>query len=217
MPAALEPVLAPPQRSRAGALPWRGLLQGALAFAASAALFSALGRWHDAQPLPPGVDPVLQSLPYWGEDWLLSWVWIGFHPLVLAAWLRGEPRRVPWQLYMLSFWVAVRAVFVALNPVGPPPGMVPIYDGRALLESIRGRFIFDSELFFSGHTGLPFLYALLARPGPLRAACLAFSALMGAGVLLTRNHFVIDVLGAYFMTYSIWALGRRLLARWEPA
>jgi hypothetical protein len=35
---------------------------------------------------------------------------------------------------------------------------------------------------------------------------------MGAGVLLTRNHFPIDVLGAYFVTYSTWVMGRGLFA-----
>lgn len=198
-------------------LPWRGLAAGVLAFAASAAFFSVLGRWHDAKPLPAGVDPVLGLLPRWKSDWLVSWGWIAPQPLLYWAWLKDEPRRVPWQLYMISFWLALRSVFVALNPVGPPAGMVPIYEGRSLLELLRGRFIFDSELFFSGHTGMPFLYALLSRPGSrTRSLCLLWSAAMGAGVLLTRNHFVIDVLGAYFMTHSIWALGRRLLKRWEP-
>lgn len=202
----------------AAAFPWRGFLLGVLAFAASAALYSALGRWHDTLPLPPGVDPILERLPRLNSDWLVSWGWIAPQPLLYWAWFKRDARRVPWQLWMIAFWVALRSVFVALNPVGPPAGMVPIYGGRPLLEFMRGRFIFDTELFFSGHTGMPFLYALLSRPGTVeRRLCLLWSAAMGAGVLFTRNHFVIDVLGAYFMTYSIAALGRRLLKRWEAS
>lgn len=220
MPSTTQVLLDSPPRigeTRAAPFPWRGVLSGAIAVAASFWLFSVMGRWHEALPLPRGVDPLLQSLPRWDADWLLSWAWIAFHPLVILAWGRTEPARLPWWLRMIAFWFAVRAVFVALNPVGPPEGLSPIFEGGTL-SFLRGRFIFDTELFFSGHTGAPFLYALLSRPGSrLRVFCLAFSALMAAGVLLTRNHFIIDVLGAYFMTYSIAALGRRALKRWEPA
>jgi hypothetical protein len=73
---------------------------------------------------------------------------------------------------------------------------------------------FDNELFFSGHTGIPFLYFLICRsPSWGRYLYLACSIAMGVCVLLTHNHYAIDVLGAYFMTYSIHALSRRLLHR----
>lgn len=37
---------------------------------------------------------------------------------------------------------------------------------------------------------------------------------MGIGVLVSRNHYWIDVLGAYFMTYSIYVLGTKM---WDAA
>ena len=66
---------------------------------------------------------------------------------------------------------------------------------------------FNNENFFSGHTGVPFLLFLLFRVKWVRAVFLVESVAMGACVLLTRNHYTIDVLGAYFMTYAIYRLG----------
>ena len=35
---------------------------------------------------------------------------------------------------------------------------------------------------------------------------------MAVSVLLTRNHYTVDVLGAYFISYSIYRLSLRLYA-----
>lgn len=194
-------------------LPW--LAGGCAIFLAGSALHGMLARWHEGLPLPHGFDPILQSLPRVSGDWLCTWGFVLFHPAVGALWARRQPRRLPFCLAVIGFWIGVRAVFIALNPVGPPADLKPFYMGD--LRFLRGLVHFDTELFFSGHTGMPYLYFLLSPGLPrLRAACLVFSLLMGAGVLLTRNHFLIDVLGAYFMTYSIWALAGRLFRRLEP-
>lgn len=200
------------EASRAAVLPVTArAAAGAGLLAAGIAVFCWLGALHDARPLPSGHDPLLGLLPRPDVEFLLSWVWIGFHPAVWACWARRERSRLPYFFGMIGFWMIVRSLFIALNPVGPPAGIERIYEGGAL-SFLQGRFIFDNELFFSGHAGAPYLYSLLSRERPVLArACLAFSVLMGAGVLLSRNHYFIDVAAAYFMTYSIHALGRRWL------
>jgi hypothetical protein len=189
----------------------RRFLVGAGLFLLGWTAYAVLGRYQDGKVLPAGFDPLLAALPRLDGDWLLTWGWLFFNGAVMLYWAFKKSPRLPYFLAMVGLWTFVRAVFIALTPVGPPPGLVHFYGGA--LSFLRGRLFFDSELFFSGHTGLPFLYSLLAGSATaLRRGCLAFSFVMGAGVLLTRNHFPIDVLGAYFVTYSIWSFGKGLFA-----
>ncbi|MBI4347327.1 MAG: hypothetical protein HY553_10760 [Elusimicrobia bacterium] len=192
----------------------RRLLAGLGVFLSGWATYCLLARYQDGKALPPGVDPLLSALPSVGGDWLLTWGWLLFNAAVIAYWAVARTPRLGYFLAMVGLWQAVRAVFIALTPFGPPPDIVPFYAGA--LSFLRGRVFFDSELFFSGHTGLPYLYALLAGAGAMYKGCLAVSVVMAAGVLLTRNHFPIDVLGAYFITYSTWSLGRKWLAALDP-
>lgn len=190
------------------------LLAALSLYAAAWVFFSVVGRFHDRLVLPPGVDPLLAALPYFKLSWLLTTGFLLFHVSVFIFWVRLERDRLPYYVSMMAFWMFVRAVFIALGPVGAPPSMAALYTAPSL-SFLRGTLFFDTEQFFSGHTGMPYLYFLLSKDKTLRRLCLAFSVIMGVGVLVSRNHYWIDVLGAYFMTYSIWRLGRGLWAGLE--
>ena len=74
-------------------------------------------------------------------------------------------------------------------------------------NSIINKVSFGSDLFFSGHTGLPFLLALIWwRELPFRLVFLSFSFFFAIVVLLGHMHYSIDVLGAFFITYTIFHL-----------
>jgi len=60
------------------------------------------------------------------------------------------------------------------------------------------------------------LYYLFCPYPWYRRFFLASTVLMGVSVLLTRNHYTLDVLGAFFMTYGIYALSRKLLGFLDP-
>ena len=170
-------------------------------------VFPLFGRYHATLPLHSGIDPVLAFLPRADVTPLLTYVWLLLHVFAFSYWIKFERARLPYLLASVALFMAVRNVFIVLTPVAPPEGMIPLYT-EAWFAPLRGTIFFDNELFFSGHTGVPFLYFLLSRgESRVRWAFLAFSFLMGAGVLLTRNHYAMDVLGAYFMTYSIHRLG----------
>lgn len=53
------------------------------------------------------------------------------------------------------------------------------------------------------------------KPISLSAFFLIWSFVMAATVLLTREHYSIDVLGAYFMTAGVMLIGRWLFAKIE--
>jgi membrane-associated phospholipid phosphatase len=62
-----------------------------------------------------------------------------------------------------------------------------------------------NDFFFSGHTGMPFLIALIFwKEKWVRSISIAVSLLFGALVLLGHLHYSIDVFGAFFITYTIF-------------
>jgi membrane-associated phospholipid phosphatase len=66
---------------------------------------------------------------------------------------------------------------------------------------------FGGDLFFSGHTGMPFLLALIFWEDKwTRFLFLGFSIMFGIVVLLAHLHYSIDVLSAFFITYTIFHL-----------
>jgi len=179
-------------------------------------LFSVIGWHHDRSPLPVGYDPVLQALPALNLLPVLTYGWLVCHLGALYVGVVFEPRRIPYFLSTIGLFVLVRAVFVGLNPVGAPQEMLDL-NATAMFSYIKDHLAFRNEFFFSGHTGMPYLYFLLFHHMPrIRLAFLGTSIVMGASVLLTRNHYTIDVLGAFFMTYAIYRLSRYLLGFLDP-
>jgi len=108
--------------------------------------------------------------------------------------------------------VVIRSFFLSLTHISPYPGHVAITSNifTALFPSI---FTGD-DLFFSGHTGLPFLLMLIFWDVvPLRFFFLACSILFGIVVLLGHLHYSIDVASAFFITYSIFELAKVFFKR----
>jgi len=195
-------------------LGWTGF--GLFLLAAAYALLALLCRYRDGLPLVPGHDPFCAVLPL--KDWtgFLSGGFLLFLAAFYAYWLLREPARVPYLVVATGVLMLVRDLFLLLTPVAALPGMLPLYKGGAA-SALHGTLFYDQELFFSGHAGVPFLYCLLSRKHkPVALACLAVSILNGAGVLLTRNHYSLDVLGAFFIVPTIALITRRLFGGLDP-
>ncbi len=126
--------------------------------------------------------------------------------LVLIA----HPKRIPFTLYSLGLFYIVRSSFVSLTHIGPFPIPPDVTDWGI----IAAHFLFGSDLFFSGHTGVPFLLALIFwREKGLRNMFLAWSVYMAAIVLLGHYHYSIDVASAFFITYTIFHISEWLFPR----
>jgi hypothetical protein len=109
-------------------------------------------------------------------------------------------------LYSLALFFLIRSAFTTLTHIGPFHIPAPSADWGTLAKD----FLFSSDLFFSGHTGVPFLMALIyGRNVLLRPVFLAWSAYMAVVVLLGHYHYSIDVASAYFITYTIFCLCER--------
>ena len=123
-----------------------------------------------------------------------------------------NPRYVLFTLKTLAMFIAIRALFMSLTHVGIYPGH--IIPGSGIIDSIYSYFNFETGFFFSGHTGMPFLMALIFWKKPLvRNVFLSLSFIFAAAVLLAHVHYSIDVFAAPFMAYGIFKISQYLFLR----
>ncbi len=145
-----------------------------------------------------------------------------YGPLILGLIITGtciyEPRRIPLLLKSGAIFITIRAVFITFTHIGPYPDAAVLdsmdFNFIKTLTSSAHYFLISSggDLFFSGHTGLPFLASLLYwEIKPMRYLCLASSVFFGILALLGHLHYTIDVASAFFITYTIYVIIIKLL------
>jgi len=121
-----------------------------------------------------------------------------------AALLIIRPKRVPFALKSLAVFILVRSMFIILTHMGPPANEM-LFDPGTISRKLTA----GADLFFSSHTGLPFLAALIFWENKIyRYIFLALSLIFGAAVLLGHMHYSIDVFSAFFITYGIYHIAR---------
>lgn len=146
-------------------------------------------------------DLILDNVPVMNVDWIVNEGALAFG-VFIATLLLLEPRKAPFVLKASALFVSIRAFFIMFTHLG----MVP---DRILLNTteIIDRLTVGGDYFFSGHTGFPFFLALIFwREKKIRFVCLSVSVLFGISTLLGHLHYSIDVLSAYFITYSIFCI-----------
>lgn len=118
-----------------------------------------------------------------------------------------NPKKIHYFLGLISLWVFMRAIFIIMTHLKTPADAI-IINFPWLIKS----FYFQNDLFFSGHTGLPFLGYLIFRKEnkSLSFLFLVASIITGITVLLLHQHYSIDVLAAFFITYGIYKIGNRI-------
>ncbi|HEY5383309.1 MAG TPA: phosphatase PAP2-related protein, partial [Candidatus Paceibacterota bacterium] len=116
-----------------------------------------------------------------------------------------NPKQIPFTLYSLAIFFLTRAAFISLTHVGPFPTHTPIQFTSGIGIFLSRVFLVGDDLFFSAHTGVPFLMALVFWRQPLlRYIFLAASAFFGAIALLGHIHYSIDVASAFFIAFGIY-------------
>lgn len=149
-------------------------------------------------------DLILDNIPTLDLNYFYT---IGIYAVIftLVVYAFFTPELVPFSLKTFAIFVLVRSFFISLTHVGTPPGFFQLAgpDGDSTFFQ---KFFFLNDLFFSAHTGIPFLAFLLLKGHVFRYFYLIASVVLGATVLLMHVHYSIDVFGAYFITYSIYKL-----------
>ncbi len=110
-----------------------------------------------------------------------------------------------------SLLLMLRSVFMIFTHLETPAGSCSV-GFPWFFQSLY----FENDMFFSGHTAMPFLGFYLFRRSPLRYVFLVGAAVMGVVVLAMHLHYTIDVFGAFFMTYCSYRMGLRLLRKLDP-
>jgi len=125
----------------------------------------------------PVPDILLDNLPIINTDIIFS------EGAYLFAFCVGlyficNPKTLPFAIKSISLFVIIRSVFVMMTHFGPyPGGIVTDLSTHAYLTS-------GSDLFFSGHTGIPFLMALMFwNHKGLRALFIGCSIVAAAAVI----------------------------------
>lgn len=146
--------------------------------------------------------PVLNVDPIFVEGFAIFLIFV----LVL---LLNEPKRIPFVLKTTALFICIRAIFMSLTHIGPFPEQTTIESGPII------RYInFTGDLFFSGHTGTPYLMALIFWENKtLRWIFIGISLLFAAAVLLGYLHYSIDVFAAFFITFTIFHLAKNFFAK----
>jgi hypothetical protein len=154
-------------------------------------------------------DILLDHLPVYNVEFIFFEVFFLFLISVVLI-LIYRPKTIPFAVKSIALFILIRAAFITLTHLKEFPQRA-IIDPNDTFQNI---FTFGGDLFFSAHTGLPFLLALIFwKDHRLKILFLVASAFFASIVLLGHLHYSIDVFAAYFITYSIYKISERFFGK----
>lgn len=187
-------------------------LVAALLFFIITLLIEIQGGKRAKQTIAPSLpDVILDRLPVIDLNFLFVET-MGTLMTVFFLFQLTRPLNVPFVLATLSLFTLIRRAFLLMTPLGPPKNIIVNHGFKPHHKLAHKLFQGDGDYFFSGHTGLPFLFFLLTPFTPLAAIFLVGSIFMAVAVLYMHVHYSIDVFAAPFIVYSIFMLSRFLFA-----
>lgn len=152
----------------------------------------------DGKTLPVLSDLVLDNIPYLDVDYLYDFFSIvSLFFFVCYVIQYSQYREVSYYLVLIGAFQAIRAVFIILTPFGNPP----MFDGT---ESIFNGFSnYELGVYPSGHTGVSYLYFLMASTRAYRGLLFSSFLVIVISLFLARGHYSIDILSGIFFAYAI--------------
>jgi len=166
------------------------------------------GSFAESFPHTPSVhDLLLDHLPTIDMNWLstygIEWA-IKFTYIFSLVFL---PERLPFVLKAFAMFKIFRGSFIVLLHVGHPYGMIP--DGFD--NVLGGTHYLTKDLFFSGHTGYIFLSVFIFWDFKLlRYLFLVASIVIGSTTLFMHDHYTIDVLAAFPLTFAAFFVTKEI-------
>ncbi len=190
----------------------RSLYLGLLLLALALVIQVNAGRYSARRALSSNFvgDVFLDNLPVVDLDFVIvqGAILILLVSIVLFA---TRPHELLFAVKAVALFIVIRSFFIDLTHVGLYPA--DFYAGGAG-SRIYNAVTFNGNFFFSAHTGLPFLLALIFwHEKSWRFFFLGVSVFFGTSVLLAHVHYSIDVFAAPFITYSIFKLTAKLFPR----
>jgi len=152
-------------------------------------------------------DILLSNLPVFNVGFIVNNMAVMFLIFILVL-LFMEPKKMSFFFKTVALFIVIRSGFVMLTHLG-------IFPERSYLDpdDLLNFFNIGGDYFFSGHTGLPFLAALIFWDEKwIRYTFLIASIVFGASVILGHLHYSIDVFSAFFITYTIFHIAKKFFA-----
>ena len=143
-------------------------------------------------------DLILDNIPIYDLNFIFFWAvlifWVGniIYRLIF-------PKEFPFILVSLSLFVLVRCFFISLTHIGPPETLLVVPEELSY-------YSFNADMFFSGHVGAPFFYALLTSVKNVKWIAIIYSIIMVVIVLMSHGHYSIDIFASFFIAHSLSVL-----------
>lgn len=191
--------------------------------------FILYGEQRPAPHLPDAVLAVVPYVPWVDRFNYLAWLF-AYVPVALLL-LKLEPRRFVRYMVSSGLIALVRAACILATGLGPVRGddvnatMTDAMRVDAFWELLGTKGFLGSgtitnvyltkDLFFSGHTATTFLLLLYVWPWPKLRWWMFFAhVVIVASVFFSHLHYTIDVVGAYAITFALFAAREWPVRRW---
>ncbi|MEQ8472016.1 MAG: phosphatase PAP2-related protein [Marinoscillum sp.] len=157
---------------------------------------------NEGKTLPVLSDLILNNIPYLDVDYLYDF----FSVISLAIFIwyvikHSVTAEIPYFIILIGAFHMVRAVFIILTPFGNPP----MFDGTE--SPFSGFSNYELGVYPSGHTGVSYLYFLMAENTTFRIWLFISFLIIVISLFLARGHYSIDILSGVFFAYAIKAFG----------
>lgn len=162
----------------------------------------------EGKSLPVLSDLILDNLPYWDIDYLYD-IFSLLSGIIFVIYVihKKQISKVPYFLVLCGIFHLVRGVFIVLTPFGNPP----MFDGTEGL--FNGFSKYELGVYPSGHTGIAYMYFILAKDKIYRSLLLICVLVIIAALFLSRGHYSIDVLSGIFFAFAIKAYGDKYIKK----
>ena len=165
------------------------------------------GTYATVNASSPVTDIILSNIRVYDLDGTFIYGSLLFFLFALFLCL-ANPKKIPFVVKSVALFVTIRSIFITLTHIGPFPSQIVIN------SDILSKLTFGADLFFSGHTGMPFLLALIFwKNKTIRNIFLFFSFSFAVVVLLAHLHYSIDVLSAFFITFGIYHIAMKIFKK----
>lgn len=150
-------------------------------------------------------DLILDHIPTINLSFIFVYGIILVIVVFLAYPLIHKPKKLSYSIGMLSLFLSVRSIFLVLTHLKAPIGAISV-SAPSFLHFLT----YANDLFFSGHTGIPFLGFLIFENKKIKYFMLISSIILAITCLLMHVHYSIDIASAYFITYGIYKIGDKM-------
>lgn len=122
-----------------------------------------------------------------------------------------KPKYLSFTLKSIAIFIIIRAFFISLTHLWIQPEQI-VFNTNAIWYNLYDLFFnTTNDFFFSAHTWLPFLIALIFfKEKILRNTFFLISVIFWSSVLIWHMHYSIDVFASPFMTYWIYNIAKNI-------